>query len=249
VAGILGEYSATATIETFAESKFDRHSTDLAMLKGARLVTASETEQGRGWNEAKLKALTGGDPVTARFMRRDNFTYRPIFKLMVAGNHAPSLRNVDAAMRRRLIVLPFFNTPSSPDRDLERKLRDEWPQVLAWMISGCLDWQANGLQRPQAVERATDRYFSDQDVLGAWLKEDCEQGVAFEAKPTSLFSSWCLYATEVGEPTGSQRDFKANLESRGILSAKSNGVRLYRGVRLREPRRGAGGTSRDGDDS
>jgi putative DNA primase/helicase len=90
LAGIMADYSATAAMETFADSRHDRHSTELAMLKGARLVTASETEAGRGWAEAKVKAITGGDPITARFMRQDNFTYTPQFKLLIAGNHAPA---------------------------------------------------------------------------------------------------------------------------------------------------------------
>jgi putative DNA primase/helicase len=156
VAGILGDYSVTAAMETFTEARNDRHSTELAMLTGARLVTASETEQGRGFAEAKVKAITGGDPITARFMRQDNFTYRPQFKLMIAGNHAPSLRNVDEAMRRRLNILPFVVKPAIPDPELEAKLRAEWPQIFAWMIAGCLAWQATGLQRPDAVAGATE---------------------------------------------------------------------------------------------
>ncbi len=91
---------------------------NLQCSRGARLVTASETEQGRGWAEAKVKAITGGDPVTARFMRQDNFTFSPQFKLMIAGNHAPSLRNVDEAMRRRLNILPFVVKPAPARRGI-----------------------------------------------------------------------------------------------------------------------------------
>jgi putative DNA primase/helicase len=235
VTGILGNYAVTAAMETFATSRHDRHSTELAMLRGARLVTASETEQGRGWDEARVKALTGGDPITARFMRQDNFTFRPLFKLMIAGNHAPSLRDVGEAMRRRLIILPFVVTPLSPDPDLERKLRDEWPQILAWMIAGCRLWRANGLQRPAAIIGATDRYFADQDSMGQWLEECCDQGPDRVALPAAIFLSWSNYARAAGETAGTQKDFKAALERRGIMRAKSNGARIYRGVSLREP--------------
>ena len=117
VAGILAEYHKTAPIETFTASNSDRHPTDLARLRGARLVTASETEEGRPWAEAKIKALTGGDSIAARFMRQDFFEFTPIFKLLIAGNHMPSLRSVDEAIRRRLHLIPFSVTIPAEERD------------------------------------------------------------------------------------------------------------------------------------
>jgi putative DNA primase/helicase len=180
---ILSEYAQTAAMDTFTASKYDRHPTDLAMLKGARLVTASETEEGRKWAEAKIKQMTGGDPITARFMRRDYFTYQPEFKLVIIGNHKPCLDNVDDAMRRRLNIIPFTNKPSTPDPDLESKLREEWPAILRWMIEGCLDWQQNGFLRPNVVSDATSSYFEDQDLLGQWLNECCEPRANYKESP------------------------------------------------------------------
>lgn len=107
VANILGDYAKTAPIETFTASSVERHPTDLAGLRGARLVTAVETEEGRQWAEAKIKALTGGDKIAARFMRQDFFEYTPQFKLVIAGNHKPGLRSVDEAIRRRFNLIPF----------------------------------------------------------------------------------------------------------------------------------------------
>ena len=92
--GILGDYARIAGMDTFTETSSDRHPTELAMLRGARLVTAQETDEGRRWAESRIKALTGGDPITARFMRQDFFTYTPQFKLLIAGNHKPGLRNI-----------------------------------------------------------------------------------------------------------------------------------------------------------
>ena len=140
--GILGDYAATATMDAFIASHGDRHSTDVAMLRGSRLVTCSETEEGRQWAEARIKQLTGGDPITARFMRQDNFTYVPQFKLTIVGNHRPLLRTVDDAQRRRFNLVPFTHKPASPDRELERKLRADWPAILRWAIDGCADWRA-----------------------------------------------------------------------------------------------------------
>ena len=104
---VLGDYCKTAAIETFTETKSDRHPTELARLRGARLVTATETESGRNWAESRIKMLTGGDVVTAHFMRQDDFEYLPQFKLFLSGNHKPGLRSVGEAMRRRVNMIPF----------------------------------------------------------------------------------------------------------------------------------------------
>ena len=147
---LIGSYAATATMDAFTASRRNSSgpSPDIAMLAGARLVSASETEEGVPWAEARLKALTGGDDITARFNRQDNFTFRPIFKLLIIGNYQPVLSNVDDAMRRRFNMIPFVHKPYHKDPQLEANLRNEWPGILRWMINGCLDWQSNGLVRP-----------------------------------------------------------------------------------------------------
>jgi putative DNA primase/helicase len=86
--GILGDYHCIAPIETFTSSRFDRHPTEIARLYGARLVTASETEEGRRWAESRIKEITGGGRVAARFMRQDHFEYEPQFKLVIAQSQA-----------------------------------------------------------------------------------------------------------------------------------------------------------------
>jgi putative DNA primase/helicase len=110
ISSLLGDYCRTAPASAFTASNTEQHPTDLAGLRGARFVTAIETEDGRWWAEAKIKLLTGGDRITARFMRQDFFEYVPQFKLVVAGNHKPGLRNVDEAIRRRLHLIPFTVT-------------------------------------------------------------------------------------------------------------------------------------------
>ena len=136
IASCVGDYHRAAPIETFTESNNDRHPTDLAGLRGARMVTAIETEEGRHWAESRIKTLTGGDKIAARFMRQDFFEYTPQFKLLIAGNHKPSLRSVDEAIRRRLHLIPFVVTipPAERDAELPDKLESERPGILAWMI-------------------------------------------------------------------------------------------------------------------
>ena len=113
--------------------------------------------------------LTGGDVVTAHFMRQDDFEYAPKFKLFFSGNHKPGLRSVGEAMRRRVNMIPFAVVIPKDERDphFGDKLEDEWPGVLQWMIDGCLDWQERGLAPPEAVTKATDEYFMAQDSFTA----------------------------------------------------------------------------------
>jgi P4 family phage/plasmid primase-like protien len=233
VATILGDYAVTAAMEAFTASKSSQHSTELAMLRGARLVTASETEEGRAWAESRIKQMTGGDPITARFMRQDFFTYRPQFKLTIAGNHAPSLANVDDAMRRRFNIVPFETKPARPDRLLEEKLRAEHGRILAWGISGCLDWQRSGLIRAETILAATSGYFEDQDVFGQWINDRCETGSGRWELPARLFGDWSKFAHAAGDLPGSQRSLSDRLKKRGFVQAKTNGLRVYRGLNLR----------------
>jgi putative DNA primase/helicase len=159
-------YHRTAPIETFTDSNSERHPTDLAGLRGARFVTVVETEEGRRWAESKIKALTGGDTISARFMRQDFFECRPQFKLIIAGNHKPGLRSVDEAIRRRLNLIPFGVTipPGERDKDLPTKLDAECPGILQWMIDGCLAWQRIGLAAPAVVTDATKAYLEAEDA-------------------------------------------------------------------------------------
>jgi putative DNA primase/helicase len=115
IGGILKDHTKVAPMEALTTSNAVRHETELAMLRGARLVTASETEAGKSWAEARVKQLTGGDPITARFLHRDHFTFKPTFKLLVIGNHKPALRNVENAIRRRMNIVEFLHIPAEPD--------------------------------------------------------------------------------------------------------------------------------------
>jgi P4 family phage/plasmid primase-like protien len=248
IAAIMGDYAVTAAMETFTVSKFDRHPTELAMLAGARMVTASETEEGRAWAEAKVKQMTGGDPITAHFMRKDNFTFRPQFKLTIAGNHAPALLNVDDAMKRRFNIVPFTVKPAKPDRQLEEKLRAEHGKILAWAIKGCLDWLDRGLVRPAPVTEATADYFESQDLFGQWVAEDCETGPEKWESPTPLYNAWCAYSREAGEDPGTMKLFTQNLQKRGYPSKRTGQKgRFYDGIAL--PKKAASPHHSDGSDA
>ena len=230
VAHVLGDYARTAPIELFQYSPNDRHPTELAMLQGARFLTASETEEGRGWAESKIKTLTGGERIAARFMRQDYFEYIPQFKPWLTGNHKPSLRSVDESIRRRFNLIPFAVTipPDKRDKELVSKLKDEGPGILAWMIEGCLRWQKSGLNPPPAVKNATNEYLAAEDALRLWFDECCVVDVAEPGLFTSeLYESWKAWADKNGEFPRSLKKFSLSLDAK----SKELGIQKTDGLR------------------
>jgi putative DNA primase/helicase len=234
---LLGDYATVAPMDMFMATTGDRHPTDMAGLRGARIVTSIETEQGSRWAESKLKALTGGDRITARFMRQDFFEFTPQFKLLVAGNHKPSIRNVDEAMRRRLHMVPFTVTIPSAQRDkrLPERLLSERDGILAWALQGCLEWQSTGLRAPATVLTATDEYFQAEDALGRWIEERCDRVASCVETTAMLFASWKGWAEANGEYVGSVRRFSDNLLNRSFERDRDKSARAFRGLRLRAP--------------
>jgi putative DNA primase/helicase len=235
LSGVLGDYATTAPMETFTATQQERHPTDLAGLRGARLVTAAETEQGRRWAEAKIKNLTGGDKISARFMRQDFFEFVPQFKLLIAGNHRPGLRGVDEAIRRRLHLIPFKVTIPEPERDrnLSDKLQAEWPGILAWAIEGCREWQRVGLAPPPAVREATDSYLAAEDSIAQWLAECCVEDRTYAERSSVLFKNWKAWAEAAGEIGGSQKRFSQALDDRGFRILKREDGNYVSGLALK----------------
>lgn len=213
---IMHTYAFTSPMETFTASKNDQHPTALASLNGPRLVTSSETEEGKRWAEARIKSITGGDPISARFMQKDLFTFKPKFKLLIVGNHKPSLNSVDDAARRRFRLVPFVHKPPVADKLLEHKLVDELPQIFRWAIDGCLLWQEHGLEPPKSVSDSTAKYFADQDILQQWMDERCDLGEDKIEDSILAFADWSKFAADNGETVGSKKSLTSKLEKRHI---------------------------------
>jgi putative DNA primase/helicase len=254
---ILGDYATPAPMNLFLVSKGERHPTELALLHGARLVTASETEEGRRWDEAKVKQLTGGDKITARYMRADFFTFDPRFKLFLAGNFRPVLRSPDEAMRRRMRVIPFVRRPARIDKGFIDKLKAEAPSILTWMIAGAVMWWKEGLDPPASVTEATNEYFAGEDTVGRWIEERCSIAPTAQALTAALLSDFKSWAATTGEFAGfSERVFAQKLETRGYARWRDGaGRRGFKGIEplvkqeelglgSGRPERGGGGAER-----
>jgi P4 family phage/plasmid primase-like protien len=235
---ILGDYGRTTPAETLMVTYHPQHATSIAALRGARLVAVSEVEDGSRWAESKLKELTGGTPITARFMRMDEFTYLPQFKLVITGNHKPRLRNVDHAAERRLRLVPFtVQIPKDKrDRDLPKKLKPEYGGILQWAVQGCLDWQREGLGTPNSVLSASAEYLEAQDVLGTWMEEWTHKAKSLKVQSSVLYRSYKGWCEAAGEYVMTQREFTEKMKNeKGFEAKKSHGVMIFRGIGLHPP--------------
>jgi putative DNA primase/helicase len=237
VSRILGDYSTTMPMEALMDKNHQEHPTELAGLQGARIAIANETEKGRRWAEARIKNITGGEPVSARFMRQDYFKFMPQFKLLIVGNHKPGLRSVDEAVRRRFRMIPFTVTIPEHERDkaLAEKLWAEAGGILAWMIEGALAWQRTGLQAPSAVCVATEDYLSGEDAVSTWFEERCERDPDERISRDRLFHSWSRWAELAREPVGTMRQFLDAMRERDFAEYRTKQAeRGFLGVRLRD---------------
>ena len=237
LAYVLGDYAATAAADTFIKRSGTRHLSEIAGLRGARLVLMSETEADAQWAEARIKMVTGGEKLRANFMYKDLFEFTPQFKLLVGSNHRPALSEISEAMRRRLHLIPFNITipVENRDTDLAEKLKNEADGILGWMLNGFHDLQQRGLRPPACVTSAVEEYFNTEDRFGQWMEECCETGSSFKEASRTLFASWANWAKEAGLDPKSNRYLGEQLRSRGCSDGKVGRDRGWHGVALRGP--------------
>jgi putative DNA primase/helicase len=230
---LLGEYGMQTPTDTLLIRRTDGIPNDIARLRGARLVAATEVEENRRLSEALVKQLTGGDRISARFMRGEWFDFTPTFKIMLATNHKPVIHGTDHAIWRRIRLIPFTVTIPNEKKDpnLSKKLKRELPGILNWAIAGCLDWLKEGLPMPQRVEQATSAYRSEMDVLSDWFQDRCVIESNAECYSGDLYQSYKTWCEATGEKPKSQKWLSMRLGERGFQSTKgSKGKRKWLGI-------------------
>jgi putative DNA primase/helicase len=220
---LLADYARQAEPDLLIARRGEVHPTNVASLAGTRLVVCSEVEAGRRMAESMIKQLTGGDIITARFMRGDFFQFEPTFKVWLAANHKPEIRGTDNAIWRRIRLIPFDVTipKEQQDPELVSKLREELPGIMAWAIEGARQWQAHGLGIPAVVRAATQSYREEQDVLAAFLTECCTTGDGMKAPAKTLYASFRQWSQDNGEPVKTQKEFGMRLAERGFDRRRS----------------------------
>lgn len=231
---LLGDYAQQAPAETFLDRR-DGIPNDIARLRGARMVAAAELGEGRRLNEPLVKRMTGGDRIAARFMRAEWFEFVPQFTPWLATNHKPEIAGTDLGIWRRVRLVPFTVTIPEHERDpdLPARLLDELPGILTWAIQGCLDWQAHGLQTPDAVARATADYRAEMDVVGAFLDECCDLEPEARTRSSVLHARFEYWAKETGHEPLTTKALAIRLTERGYTKTKTKTGAFWNGIALR----------------
>ncbi|MDA3857198.1 MAG: phage/plasmid primase, P4 family [Roseovarius sp.] len=232
---IWADYARRAAAETFLNSQGDKHATGLAGLQGARLVAGSELPVGKTWDESVIKDLTGGDRMTARFMRGDFFDFDPQLTLIIAGNNQPSFRGVDEAIRARVLLVPFLVTipPERRDKSLPDKLKAEGPEILRWAIEGTVQWIDKGLNVPAKVAAASTEYMDDEDTLGQFLIDETATDPAGFATTADLHERFRFWCDRQGLHPWTQHTLRKELKSRGFQDHRRPHGRGFIGLKVR----------------
>lgn len=247
LSALLGtDYAQQATPDLLMQKKQERHATELAVLRGARMVASVETGQGKRLNEVLIKSMTGGDRIRANFMHQDTFEFRPEFKVWLSTNHKPVITGTDLGIWRRIRLIPFTVQIPDNERDGAFKTRlrelEALSGILNWALEGVLLWQKEGLKPPAAVLEATQAYREEMDVLAAWISECCVIHKLADAKAADLYRSYSEWCETQGERPESQRGFGLRLVERGFNQKKRhNGARYWLGIGLLDS--GASGAS------
>lgn len=233
----LGDYAMTADFDTFLQKdRSSGHTADIARLAGSRLVISVEVDEGKKLAESLIKTITGGEEVTASHKYQDSFSFDPTFQLWLAANHRPRVRSDDAAMWRRILQLPFDVVIPEAERDpgVKDTLKDTTiagPAILAWLVKGCLEWQADGLNPPEQVRQATEQYREEMDPLAEFIGDRCVVQDGATADNGEIYQEYQKWAATAGirRPIG-RKAFTQGLKSRGFEQESTGKARYWPGL-------------------
>ncbi|WP_199523448.1 phage/plasmid primase, P4 family [Kitasatospora sp. MBT66] len=232
---VFGALSETTRFETF-EDRGSSIPADLAALRGARMVMASEGEAGKPMSESVLKRATGSDKLTARFMRENFFTYQPTFLLWLASNHTPAFRSQDAGLWRRVKLIKFdrFFKPEERDHGIFADLREEAEGIAAWAVAGAVEWYAEGLKEPDSIKTATSNFKENSDALAEFLTDVLvKTGDDKSHVPAQdAYNAYRDWSEAQGEKAWTRRGFISALDERGIRQHRMTKGRVLLGVRF-----------------
>ena len=235
----LGDYAATVDVEAFLSKRFGSGgpSPELAKLRWKRMVVSIEVDEGKHLAEGLIKLITGGDEISVRGLYREPETFKPEFKIWLAANNRPKVSDMDDAIWRRIIVIPFTHQvpPEARDKTLKAKLTtSESTAVLNWAIQGCMLWQEEGLGRPPgAVVQAAADYKKEMDPLQVWIEDNTFRGPAAKTAQRSLYLAYSGWAKATGQRfIMTELQFGQRLTSRGFKATKVSGLRMREGIAL-----------------
>lgn len=240
----MGDYHVSAAFSTWCvQSNVGGNRGDLVRLAGARLVTSVEIRKGARWDEEIMKRVVGGDEIAAAAKYEAEITFRATFTMLLAANDAPKVRDDDEGLWNRMRRVPFVRVPATRDPGVKATLSDpavSGPAILAWAVQGCLAWQREGLGTAPAVDNSTNAYRQEMDRIAAFLDDQCEFGPHLRVWRNTFRDSYQRWCQEMGIKVPlTPQEIAARLRERGVDPGKSDGMRVWIGVGLRQGQRGS----------
>jgi len=241
---VMGDYAMTSDFETFLRRPTSGSPRfDLARLRGARLVSSAELEGRTNLDAGMIKQFTGGDKIAARQLYEKSTEFKPTGKIWLMANERPGIRHDDTGMWRRVLVIPLDNVVPEAKRSsqLKEKLRDlevAGPAILAWMVRGCLDWQKQGLNVPEAVHNASEKYRIEMHPLSQFFDDYCDirEDETWWTSTYTLYDKYTSWARNIHAEVLGNTAFGRELAGCGLKSKKENSQRGWSGIRIRPSR-------------
>lgn len=231
---LFGDYAANASFETFDANRRSESSNDLAALRGKRLVTVIETEDGRRLAEARVKSVTGQDLITCRFLYGEYFSYRPTYKIWLAMNRLPIIRGTDKCIWLRIQLIPFREDfEGREDKTLRDTLLSERDGILQWALEGLRQWWKRGLDTPQVVIQATGTYRTESDQVGRWLADACVVLSNISISTSAAYQNYKTWCEANGEQAATQNRIGRTLTEKGFDQTVVRNTRTWIGFGLR----------------
>ncbi len=227
IRAVMGSYACSVNADTLLRAKFNRNSSgpseDIARLAGIRMASVGEIPQGSQLDAARVKLLTGGDSLNARFLQENSFDFIPQFKLLFHTNHLPACSDNSVFDSGRVLVLPFSRhfEPGEQKKDLKRKFKEPEMQsmILNWLIEGYKMYVDNGdkgLAPPEIVKNATMEYRKDNDKVSRFLDEKLTSETNYKTSSEKVYSEYCVWCCINHLIPESSRVFLNKLKAAGI---------------------------------
>lgn len=231
---LMGEYAVAVSPDLIMLKRHGGIPNDVARLRGARAAMMNETSQGARFDEAKLKDLTGGDTLTARFLHQEFFDFAPTHRIIIRGNHKPAINGTDEGIWRRLRLVPFTVTIPEDERDhqLLTKLEAELPGILNWALAGCLEWQRDGLKPPAVITDAVKQYREESDTLGRFIDECCQITKLGQVKSSNFYRQYQQFAEHAGERWMQSKELPAEMQRRGFTWKRTKAGGVFEGIKI-----------------
>jgi putative DNA primase/helicase len=231
------DYAAQAMPELLLTRQFEPHPTERMDLYSRRFVATVEVEDGKRMAESLVKLLTGNERIRARRMRENTVEFAPTHKLWLAANHKPDIRGRDRGIWRRIRLIPFnIDFTGREDKGLSEKLTYELPGILCWGLRGCLRWQTNGMEPPDAIKKATESYQAEMDMVSDFITDYCVKIPQAKTRVGELYATYKRWCEENHETPVNHRRFGDEMVNHGFPRDTGHGnARFHKGIGLIKP--------------